>query len=62
MVSDCKTFANKGCKIATQIYVVFFSANFSFLAGFFGIVVTIGIDSLSDPYAGFFLLSVSMIY
>ena len=34
MVSDLKTFAHKGCKIATQKKVCF-SANFALLAGFY---------------------------
>ena len=34
MVSDLKTFAHKGCKIAAQFFFVF-SANFDLLAGFF---------------------------
>ena len=41
MVSDLKTFAYNGCKIAAQKKLVF-SANFALLAGFFfGIGATI---------------------
>ena len=55
MISDCKTFAHKGCKIATQKKKCF-SANFALLAGFFGIGATIriGREILCLPYAGFF--------
>ena len=42
MVSDLKTFAQKGCKIAAPKKVSF-SANFSLLAGFFVIGATIRI-------------------
>ena len=54
MVSDLKTFAYKGCKIAAQ-KKSFFSANFALLAGFFGIGATIriGREMLRLPYAGF---------
>ena len=55
MVSDLKTFAYKGCKIAAQKKVSFL-ANFALLAGFFGIGATIriGREMLCRPYAGFF--------
>ena len=54
MVSDCKTFAHKGCKIAAQ-KITFFSANFALIAGFFGIGATIRIDQemLCFPHAEF---------
>ena len=55
MVSDLKTFAHKGCRIAAQKKVSF-SANFALLAGFFGIGATIriGREIQCLPYAGFF--------
>ena len=55
MLSDLKTFAYKGCKIATPKMVCFL-ANFALLAEFFSIGGTIGIcrDSLS-PIRGIFL-------
>ena len=54
MVSHLKTFAHKGCKIATQKKISFL-ANFALLAGFFGIGATIRIDReiLCLPYVGF---------
>ena len=52
MVSDLKTFAHKGCKIAAQKKVSF-SANFALLAGI-GANICIGREMLCLPYAGFF--------
>ena len=55
MVSDLKTFAHNGCKIAAQ-EKVFFLTNFALLACFFGIGATIriGRETLCLLYAGFF--------
>ena len=57
MVSDLKTFAHRGCKIAAKKKVCFL-VNFALLAGFFCIIATIriGREMLCLPYAGFFLL------
>ena len=51
MVSDLKTLAYKGYKIAAQK-----KANFALLAGFFfgiGATIRIGLEILCLPYAGF---------
>ena len=53
MVSDYKTFSQKGCKIAAQKKISF-SANFALLAGFFGATIRIGREMLCLPYTGFF--------
>ena len=55
MVSDGKTFAHKGCKIAAHQKFVFL-ANFALLPGFFWYGVTIRIDRemFCLTYAGFF--------
>ena len=57
MVSDCKTFAHKGCKIAAQQNICFFE-NFPLLTVFFVIGATkhIGLEIICLPYAGFFFL------
>ena len=58
MVSDLKTVAYKGFKIAAQKKKN--PANFALLAGFFGIGATIRIsrEMLCLPYAGFFFQGV----
>ena len=55
VVSHCKTFGHKGCKIASQRKNSFL-ANFALLARFFGIGATIriGREMLCLPYAGYF--------
>ena len=61
MVSDLKTFAHKGGKIAAQKKFVLFLANFALLAGFFGISATIGIgqEMLCLPYAEFLTIDIA---
>ena len=70
MVSDLKTFAHKGCKIAVQKKLVF-AANFALLAGFFGILgppycgigttIRIGREMLCLPHAVFFFKVISLL-
>ena len=55
MVSDLKTFAHTGCKIAAQFFSSSFLANFALLAGFSICIVgtiRIGREILCLPYAG----------
>ena len=57
MVSDLKTFCQKGCKIAAEKKVCFL-ANFVLLAGFLriGATIRIGGEILCLPCAGFFII------